>query len=235
MKELELWLPLGRNEYQDFMNRFLPRVCAIATELGMPDQEKDKTMTLHNAFNVAFLANDPPESRNRITGRAEQRTREELTVHARHIRWDYVEPALNNHKITDIQYQALGLKVRENKHTPKPDPTDHVSIDLRIDGISHIVSAHYRITGSTHRSKRPYHGVEARIWVLAPDAPPPTTADFPGWQSEISTASPWSRTFKAQDLGKRLYIAMRWVNESVGNDGKRGKGPWSEIQSILIA
>jgi hypothetical protein len=54
------------------------------------------------------------------------------------------------------------------------------------------------------------------------------------WQSEVDTASTWTHRFLKADLGKRLYVAMRWENPSSG--GKTdGKGPWSAVQSVISA
>jgi hypothetical protein len=40
--------------------------------------------------------------------------------------------------------------------------------------------------------------------------------------------------FDGTDAGMRLYIAMRWENRSVSGDKDAGKGPWSEIKSVII-
>jgi hypothetical protein len=95
----------------------------------------------------------------------------------------------------------------------------------------------YRIEGAAGRGKGDYHGVEIRIWILPLDAPAPVSPDHPGWISEVDTASPWKRAFTEADLGKRLYVAMRWENASVGKNLSEtsGKGPWSVIQSVVIA
>jgi hypothetical protein len=235
MSETEPWLPLRRKEYKHFVDRFCHVLQVHADTIGVPPIQLEKTISLLGDFNAAFEANDTPGSRNRTTAQVEKQMRQLLTEQVRHIRWDYIEPAHHNKIVSDELYLQFGLVINNAKPGPRPDPTDHASYDLSVDGISHIVTADYRITGSEHRGKGIFHGVEARFWVLDPDAPPPTDANFPGWKSEISTATPWVRTFTAAEIGKKLYITMRWENESVGKDGTRGKGPWGEISSILIA
>jgi hypothetical protein len=130
----------------------------------------------------------------------------------------------------------LNLVSHKMENTPTPKPTQYVSFEIIVYVKDHRVVIEYRIAGGTSKSKRPYHAAELRLWILPLDAPGPVTADDPGWQSFANTATPWERTFKAEDIGKRLHIAMRWENLSTGKDGDEnaGKGPWSAIQSVII-
>jgi hypothetical protein len=131
----------------------------------------------------------------------------------------------------------LGLEPHKTGHTPTPKPTRYVAFEIVVYVKDHRIVIEYRIAGSSSKSKYPYHGVELRLWILPLDAPGPANAEAPGWQSYASTATPWEKTFKdANDIGKRLYVVMRWENESTGDGGNEddGKGPWSAIQSIVI-
>jgi hypothetical protein len=109
-----------------------------------------------------------------------------------------------------------------------------VEFSLRSDHGDHRVISEFHIAGSEHRGKGPYHAAEGRYWVRGLDEPAPLDAEEEGWRSMSSTATPWSKRFPGVDAGKRLYIAMRWENRSTGKGGAHGKGPWSEIQSIII-
>jgi hypothetical protein len=127
------------------------------------------------------------------------------------------------------------LPLHDTNNSPKPDPTDHVAFDFFLDPQNHTVTVKFRIEGSTKRGKGSYHGAEIRLWVLPLDAPAPIDADFPGWQSEVDTASPWSKKFAGADVGKRLWVTMCWENRSSGADQQSGKGPWSEIKGVVMA
>lgn len=140
-----------------------------------------------------------------------------------------------NPKMSEEDKQYFGIYARDSHNTPKPAPTDHVEFTLKVDGQAHIVRADYRIEGEVGHSKGRYHGVEVRIWVLPLDASGPLTADDLTWRSEVDTATPWSHTFDAHEIGQRLYIAMRWENVSVGKNKAASKGPWGTIQSVVIA
>jgi hypothetical protein len=142
-----------------------------------------------------------------------------------------------NKKMTDADRLALGLHPKDNTHTPKPKPADHVTFVLRGDAQGHAVWADYRIAGGTGRGKGAYHGVEVRLWVLPLTESPPIGAGHPGWRSEVDTATPWHHDFTEAEVGMRLHITMRWENSSVGKgeDPESSKGPWCAIQSVVIA
>jgi hypothetical protein len=104
---------------------------------------------------------------------------------------------------------------------------------------NHEVIGKFQRRGRKSKSKGKHHAVEVRTWTLPIGAPPPANADAPGWKSYADTASPWKMSFKnAEDIGKRLYVSMRWEEGSVSSDDEdgdgKGKGPWSPIQDIVI-
>jgi hypothetical protein len=151
----------------------------------------------------------------------------------------FVNRFLRYDPVTNLDRDAMGIPNHDKKPSPRPDPADFVEFELRIDGRDHSAHASFRVAGSESRGKGSYHGVEVRVWVLPLGSPAPLTAEHPGWRSEISTATPWSHTFGESEIGQRLFIAMRWENPSVGkSEGEArgdGKGPWSAIESIMIA
>jgi hypothetical protein len=148
---------------------------------------------------------------------------------------DFVNQYLRFPPVTDEDRDVMGIRNRNPHPSTKPAPTDHVEFEFTLDPQSHTIRVSYRIAGSTRRGKGTYHGVEVRFWVLPMDAPVPITANTEGWRSEVDTASPWAHTFDAAEIGQRLYVAMRWENQSAGKDQSAGKGPWSAIQSVVIA
>jgi hypothetical protein len=97
----------------------------------------------------------------------------------------------------------------------------------------HRIIADFHIAGQKSRGKGPYPAVEGRYWVRSLTAPAPLDANEEGWHSVADTASPWEQSFDGAEAGQRLYIIMRWENESTGQNDE-GKGPWSPIETIII-
>ncbi|MDR3325542.1 MAG: hypothetical protein LBS82_06140 [Spirochaetaceae bacterium] len=130
-----------------------------------------------------------------------------------------------------IALYRLGL--RPHGEGGGEDEDEGIEFFFKLITSGHIVMIVYRIAGSPTRGKGSHHAAEIRFWVLPLDDPAPPNANAPGWKSFTNTASPWVKTFGAEDIGKRLYVAMRWQEDSVGGEDV-GKGPWSVIQSIII-
>jgi hypothetical protein len=205
-----------------------------ADNWNIPPNEIDKMMSLLGDFNAAYEANDIAKTKNQLTAKAEELAREALTEQVRHIKRAYIEFGLETKIISKIQYMELGFELHDNENTQHGKPKDLVAFVLSMIIAAHKLIAKFHIEGSEHRGKGPYHAAEIRIWVLPQDAPAPVDAKSTGWSSFVATASPWEYTFSGDEIGKRLYIAMRWENASVGED-ENGKGPWSAIQSMVIA
>jgi hypothetical protein len=139
-----------------------------------------------------------------------------------------------NDRMTDADRLVLGIRRRDGG-SRQPDPVDLVGFELCTVAGDHRVIADFRVEGSERRGKGRYYAVEGRYWVRALDEAPPRDANAAGWRSELCTATPWEVGLNGADAGKRVYVAMRWVNRSVGKDGgRRGKGLWSVIRGIIL-
>jgi hypothetical protein len=229
------WVPRAGQAFHKFADNFCTIVVAHADDWEIPAAVATETTVLRTVYDAAYDAATVPATRTSITVDAAKTARKTMDTHLRHLKRTYIEPGLEADRISLTDYLALGLKPRDTSHSKQPDPTDHVVFTLIVDTRGHIVTASYRIAGRERRGKGRYHGVEVRFWVLPLDAAPVVAADHPGWQSEVDTSSPWKRTFTEAELGKRLYVMMRWENRSAGKAQPAGKGPWSAVTSVVIS
>jgi hypothetical protein len=138
-----------------------------------------------------------------------------------------------NKEMRDTDKLTVGIRPVDHNRSPKPNPTDLVEAEISTVPTDHRVVVAFHIAGSKSRGKGPYHAAEIRYWVRPLSDPAPLDANEEGWHSVADTASPWEHSFPGADAGKRLYIVMRWENEATG-EGEEGKGPWSEIMSVII-
>ncbi|MDR3324937.1 MAG: hypothetical protein LBS82_02970 [Spirochaetaceae bacterium] len=111
---------------------------------------------------------------------------------------------------------------------------EDIAFTLRTHISNHEVFADFQRQGASSRDKGVHHAAEVRIWKRRVDEPAPVSVKEAGWESYADTASPWHMAFDGTDAGMRLYIAMRWENRSVSGGKDAGKGPWSEIKSVII-
>jgi hypothetical protein len=232
MAEIYRWLPGKREDKLALANNWLEILALKATPWGIPAAEVTGPGSLTALTQEATTSLTVVKSSERTPVAVTKCRVDFKTLLAK---MQYIKKLyFNSPPRTDEDLSALGLKPPDTTHTPKPTPTDLVAFLLSLIPTDHTVVAAFHIAGSKRRGKGPYHGAEIRIWVLPLGAPPPPTADAAGWRSEVCTASPWEHSFEADEIGCRLYIAMRWENPSVSKDRPPAKGPWSEIKTIII-
>jgi hypothetical protein len=231
------YIPRPRAEFSAWFDNLVRQV-GLHTSGANPDwnhiptEAKDKFMESHGRWQIADQeAEDTPTS-----AKKRERNRVRKAVETNDIR-PFVKQYMHFDPVTDEQRNESGIPTQKKpgKGGTVSDPEDHVEYEFIIDPIGRRIIIRFRILGKTRWGKGRYHCVEIRFWILPLDAPAPINADAPGWQSDADTASPWEITCDGKDSGKRIWVAMRWENASTGTKNqKRGKGPWSEIKSVII-
>jgi len=114
-----------------------------------------------------------------------------------------------NPNITDVQRQALGLRIRSTNHTPIPAPTEMPEMDI-LSVTGRTVRA--RLHGETieHRRK-PTGCTGAYIWTFAGENPPEELSEWVFWSQTTKT------TFEIEfpvsvEAGSKVWLAAGWVN-----------------------
>jgi hypothetical protein len=114
----------------------------------------------------------------------------------------------------------MGIPEHDTVRAPQTRPEFSILVkDIR------RLSVSFHDQGSQSRAK-PY-GVGGAVvcWELR-DTPPAGPEVLPN--SLLATRSPFTLSFREEDRGKTVYIALWWQSES------GGQGPWSEVQSAIV-
>jgi hypothetical protein len=131
----------------------------------------------------------------------------------------------DNPLVTDTDLNDMGLPARsggERPHYPAPATTVRATALLVGPG---VIEIRFRDTQHSGWGKpKGIHSVEI-AYVLC-DAPPAGRDEFTNVSSH--TRSPFRLSFLEKQRGKRLYFILRWENN------RAEKGPWNEIQYIII-
>ena len=120
---------------------------------------------------------------------------------------------------------AMGFHLIDNKRTSLTTVSDAVDIDRIANGTvpgSHTHIIYYRIEGSSHRAKAPYHLAVFQVYVRGADDPEPILNSERGWSKDyISLREPFEIRHESGDVGKTAYYRAHW-------ETSRGvKGPWA--------
>jgi hypothetical protein len=124
-----------------------------------------------------------------------------------------------NPVVTDADLERMGFPKRPTgEYTPAPVEKEPPGFEI-IPLPGHQIRIDYFPIGQKHKSAKPdgQHGIEIKWGFSDVPVQDPELLDH----SNFDTATPAILSFSGSDLGRKLYLALRWENT-------RGqKGPWS--------
>jgi hypothetical protein len=171
-----------------------------------------KLVNLRGAWSNAYEATLVPHSPALTVAKNEARAAVESYARV------FTNKYLRYEPVTDAQRLACGVHIRQ---PPAPIPPPQTVPELIPDtSVSHRVSIHYRVLGSTRRGKPPkVAGIEIRSSIRDT---PPVTIEEDLIHSHFDTKSPLVLHFDEDSRGKRLYLAGRWEIQREGIKGDFG-------------
>jgi hypothetical protein len=118
---------------------------------------------------------------------------------------------------------AMGFSLIDNTPTDTTKVNDTVAFGNMTSGTvlgSHVHIVPYNITGSTSRSKAPYHLAVFQVCIRDRGESAPRLKDKTGWSNDhISMKTPFEYEHDAADVGKIAYYRACWE----ANSGAKGK------------
>jgi hypothetical protein len=129
-----------------------------------------------------------------------------------------------NLAVTDPNREHLGLSIRNTRITPVPPPMTAPEFEFTYPGARRI-DVHFRDFGSKSKAK-PRGAAGAVILYTVRNTPPANQDELA--HSVFTSRTPYHFEFKEEERGKTAYVALFWQNR------KGERGPWSEIQSVII-
>ncbi|MDR1373281.1 MAG: hypothetical protein LBJ17_09255 [Dysgonamonadaceae bacterium] len=175
----------------------------------------DRQAYYHSKYAVA----ESPSTRTSAAVLAKNIARKGYVKALRQVIKGYITYNLN---ITDGERKLLGLPVHKTTRTPSPLAKYAPHIITRILNPRKL-SFYFSATETSRSKPAGQHGIEL-ISVIAITV----TSMKELVNSDFATHTPLKITFKEEDRGKKLWYSAAWENT-------RGeKGPWTEIQSVII-
>ncbi|MDR0729723.1 MAG: hypothetical protein LBF19_06355 [Prevotellaceae bacterium] len=212
--------PRRESEFITWVASYLAALTLIATRIEFPESELTRLNTLYADYQTKYNVAEAPQTRTRAT--VAEKNGAKKTLQAA-IRQDTAEYITRNHRVTAADRDNLGLPPRSDGRTPAPIAPGPPWLMPNTRLLRHIIFDY----GGTEMSKaKPagQHGVEL-IWEIA-DERPPHVRNLT--HSVFDTHTPLTIEFDEDQRGKTLWYTARWENT-------RGeKGPWGEIQSVVI-
>ncbi|KAA6302013.1 MAG: hypothetical protein EZS26_001829 [Candidatus Ordinivivax streblomastigis] len=177
----------------------------------------------YQAFKTAYEAWLNPVTRTRLLTSVLDDSIDALVPNYREV---YTGLLKNNPLVTDFDLISMGFPKRSKvDHHPNPAPVTIPEFELSVSGPRTIRVDFHDRGAENHAKPHGVHGVNLGWAIL--DSPPEKWTELTN--SAFDTKTPYHFSFDGDSKGKTLYIALRWENTT----GQ--KGPWSDIQSIVIS
>jgi hypothetical protein len=210
------FIPGGEAEFLAFAGIFCEAAEAYSSDLSIPKEVTGALKAELAAYTAAHTVCENPNA-GKLDRETRNEKREILTASIRKIKNAYID-ADPLGAVTDKTRLAFGLEPKDHTRTDIPVPTEVVPFEL--------AGAQYLQIAVTHPPKPAGYLGAVAFFTTGTNAP----ADHEALaRSKLLTKPHEIMIFDEKELGKTLYISLRWENE------KGELGPWSPVQSKVIA
>jgi hypothetical protein len=214
------FIPAAEAVFHVWQSNLLSKLVENATKWNIPDSAITALLAQQTHWNAIYAEAENPATRTKGAVKEKQDTRKEYETELRSQLKAYVT---YNPLIDNRQREDMGLPVHKTTHSPAPVAPNAPWMRPNTGLLRHVT---FDYGGSETSKAKPdgQHGLEM-AWSVAAEKPA-HVRDLA--HSTFDTRSPLTLEFEEEERGQTLWYASRWENT-------RGeKGPWSEIQSIII-
>jgi hypothetical protein len=218
------YIPQGDAEFLEWATILMRNLEKSLERFGFPMERYAQLKQLLDIFIQKFKRATSPGTRTKTAVRVKNSARDALKKAIRQAVKEYLT---HNHVLTEEDRDALGLPIHKTSRIRVgiPDGRPQFSI-VQLPGSRLKVHFHALDNDGTKSFAKPpgVHAIEI-VWALL-DAPPEAYEEL--IHSVTDSRSPHVFQFDLPDAGKRFYCCARWENT------RCEKGPWSEIQSVIV-
>ena len=215
------WLPRYRADRLAMAKTWTEVLAGRWSDWEIKEYEVADLLRHYNKARAAFDASNPdPETPGPVSSEAIKSAMKALVSYMRYVkeRRFFVPP------LTDADLVSLGLSPRGPMPVQQPVPSTVPEIETNASATRELMFR-VRDFGSKGWAKPAYvHGFEF-VWAIMENTP----AQIDKLTNVVTAmGNPIKLTFDEADCGKRIYFAVRWLNNTLQ------PGPWSDIESAVI-
>lgn len=217
------FIPRPDEEFNTYITtKFLPYLTANAATLGVATAKVTAFTALVTAWSYAWTAHQNAQSAAQVATLSKDGARVTLEEAAREI----AAGVQANPAVTDPQKEGLGVTVRKTSRNPVDVPSTTPIIQKIDTSTRGILRLHFVDFETPDSKLKPpgVRGCEIREQIGGTAPVNPENMAFLATESR----TPYRADFSAEDIGKTVYFACRWVNS------RFQPGPWSQISSAIV-
>ena len=215
------YMPRKEADFYTWVTVFFTYLITNCSRFGIASALLSPLLSLRDDFFAKYLVAQTPSTRTKTTVLAKNNALKALKDALRVFIREYLT---NNHLVTDLDRDNLGLPIHKTDRKPVPVPTTYPFFVIDSSMIRMLIIFFYATASRALAKPFGVHGAEIR-WMVS-DTPVINPEEL--IHSSFDTRSPLRLEFHGDDRGKTVWFCLRWENT-------RGeKGPWSEIVSAVI-
>lgn len=222
---MQPYIPNADQAAADWMENFTTLLTAAPATYGLLAGDASACQAASNAYIVALLIATNPATRTSPT----IADKDAAKASALFIIRPYAVQISLNTSVGNMDKVAIGVTVRSNTPTPIPSPVVAPTIEF-LGAIPLQQQLQIRQPGSTSKAKP-----EGCIGIQVARTVGTVAATDPNQLTVIGTygKTPMIQTFGAEDQGKKVTYAARYVTRS-GPAGVSQAGPWSALLTVVV-
>lgn len=219
----EDYIPGPDDEFNTYATeQFGPYAAAHAAELGISAALATKLSNAINAWGYSWTAYANANAAASAATADKNTKRAAVEEAMREVNAE----VQTNKDVTPAQKEGLGVKVYKTSKTPAPVPATAPMLNKCDKSTRCILRLFYVDTNTPDTDKKPagvkFCEVRAQIGGSAPTDPEEMDT------ISLESKAPYRFDFEAADVGKTVWIALRWIN----TNGKAG--PWGGINTATV-
>jgi hypothetical protein len=214
------YIPQADGKFLGWASNFLNLCIAHQAEWGLPEAVLNALQAKLTEFEALYKK---CQTRARSLNDTDRKNslKEEITEGCQ----DLVNEFLRySKKLSNEDRRALGLHVPDEIRSPIPIPAGRPGFTLRVHNTRELLLELW--DEATGEKAIPYGMNGAVVYIRVGGKAPLSQDEL--IKSALVTKTRFVLSFKEEERGQPVYVALRWENE-------RGKeGPWTEIQTTLV-
>ena len=214
------WMPSSRNDQLAMARNWIRILTEKAEAWSMNKDLIAKLTQKGTAANAEHIV--PTSERNAVTNARLKTAFAEMIAVMRDVkkRYFYSPP------LTDADFSALGLKVKDSEPTPVAEPAGQAEAAISFPGRTQLM-LHIKHASGSQQDARAYYGYRIYSGVTAAGETPPANGSQLR-ESKFTRKKKELFNFKPEDTGKTAYFCVRYENS------KGQAGPWGPMTSAII-
>jgi hypothetical protein len=214
------WIPPKREGKLTMANNWVSLIILNKAIWQIAEDKMEKLQATYEAANSLSLK--PAGSRSPADNAELRAAINEMVACMRDIkkRYFYSPP------LTEADFLRLGLKPKDVEPTSVPAPAGQAKVETRYAGPAQLEAIVSHVEGTAFDLKT-IHGYQLAFMLCDADQTPPASGkEFT--ESKFSRRKKFPFTFEREDMGKKMYFAVRYENS------KGEAGPWGPVTSAVV-